>query len=175
LTIEYSSKRWTTVYPTEKKITICKTRKFTSIDLKRLCAHEVWRHVLRAANGHSQPLKIFAMGLPGYLSTVEGMVSYFEYKTGNMIPEMMRDYVARLIAVDSVVKGLSFRECFDILAGFAFTDDNVWNLCVRVYRGRGYVKDHVYLEGFYKVKEFADAGGDLKMLYVGKVGIEDLS
>ncbi len=174
-TIEYSSKRWTTVYPAEKKITICKTRKFASIDPKRLGVHEVGVHALRAANGHAQPLKIFATGLPGYLSTEEGLASYLEHKTGNTSPELMRDYAGRVIAVDSLCNGLSFRECFKILTkNYDLSDEHAWNLTVRAYRGGGYVKDHVYLEGYYKIKAFADTGGDLRMLYVGKFGIEDL-
>ncbi|NOQ55852.1 MAG: DUF1704 domain-containing protein [Nanohaloarchaea archaeon] len=172
--VEYSIKRLTTVYPAEKMITVGKDRLFSQIDPKRLGVHEVGVHVLRAANGHGQVLKIFATGLPGYLSTEEGLAAYLEQKTGNTCPERMRNYAGRVIAVDSVVNGLSFRECLDKLVSYRFTKDNAWDLTVRAYRGGGFVKDHVYLLGFEKVKEFEANGGDICDLYVGKVGIDDL-
>ena len=99
---------------------------------------------------------------------------YSEDKTGNINNQTMRNYAGRVIAVDSVVKELSFRDCFGALVDYDFTEDDAWNLTVRAYRGGGFIKDHVYLEGYYKVKEFAENGGDICDLYVGKVGIDDL-
>ena len=173
--VELSNKRLTTVYPAEKKITVCKDRKFAEIDLERLKVHEVGVHALRAANGYKQPLKIFALGLPGYLSTEEGLSSYFEELTNNASEETMRNYAARVIAVDSVCQELNFRQAFNRLKSYDLTDDQAWNLAIRAYRGGGYIKDHVYLDGYIKVKQFAEIEGDFDILYVGKVGIEDLS
>ncbi|MBI4152665.1 DUF1704 domain-containing protein [Candidatus Woesearchaeota archaeon] len=172
--VELSDKRLTTVYPAEKRITLCRTRKFGDKDPARLCVHEVGVHTLRAVNGYEQPLKIFALGLPGYLPTEEGLTSYFEEITGNSDSETIRDYAARVIAVDSVVKSLDFRQTFDRLKGYRLTDDQSWNLAVRAHRAGGYIKDHVYLEGLLRVRDFAKQGGDFKTLYVGKVGIDDL-
>ncbi len=172
--VEFSDKRLTTVYHAEKKITVCRDRKFAKIDTERLKVHEVGVHVLRAENGYEQSLKIFALGLPGYLPTEEGLTSYFEEITGNKNEETMRDYAARVIAVDSVCQGLNFRETFDRLKGYDLTDDQAWNLSVRAHRGGGYIKDHVYLDGYIRVKEFAEKDGDFDTLYVGKIGIGDL-
>jgi len=172
--VEFSIKNLTTVYPAEKRITVCRKRKFAEIDTKRLSIHEVGVHVLRAANGFEQPLKIFALGLPGYLSTEEGLTSYFEEITGNTSEEMMRDYAARVIAVDSVCQNLNFRQTFDRLKSYCLSNDQAWNLTVRAHRGGGYIKDHVYLDGNRKVKEFATTNGDFNKLYIGKIGIEDL-
>ena len=172
--LEFSEKRLTTTYPAEKKMTICQNRKFTKTDPQRLAIHEIGVHVLRAVNGYEQPLQIFAVELPGYLPTEEGMTSYFEEITGNSSPEIMRDYAARVIAVDSVCTGLDFKSTFDRVKSFNVTDDQAWNVSVRAHRGGGYIKDHVYLEGYLIVKEFAESGGDFKQLYVGKIGIADL-
>lgn len=172
--VEFSDKRLTTVYPAEKKITVCKDRKFAGVDSERLKVHEVGVHAVRAANGYEQPLKIFALGLPGYLPTEEGLTSYFEELTGNSSEEMMRDYAARVIAVDSVCKGLNFKQTFDKLKSYHFTDNQTWDLGVRAHRAGGYIKDHVYLDGYRQVKEFAGKEGDFKTLYVGKIGIGDL-
>lgn len=172
--VEFSDKKLTTVYPGERKITVCRDRKFAEIDPKRLSVHEVGVHVLRAANGYEQPLKIFALGLPGYLPTEEGLTSYFEELTGNTSEETMRDYAARVIAVDSVCRSLDFRQTFERLKSYDITDEQTWNLAVRAHRAGGYIKDHVYLDGNRRVKEFATKEGDFNMLYAGTVGIEDL-
>ena len=172
--VELSDKRLTTVYPSERKITVCRDRTFAKIDSERLSVHEVGVHVLRYVNGYEQPLKIFALGLPGYLSTEEGLTSYFEELTGNASEETMRDYAARVIAVDSVCGDLDFKQTFERLKEYDLTNGQAWNLAVRVHRAGGYIKDHVYLDGNRKVKEFVEKEGDLHALYAGTIGIEDL-
>ncbi|MBU0471830.1 MAG: DUF1704 domain-containing protein [Nanoarchaeota archaeon] len=170
-----SRKQLTTVNAVEKNITVCGyKRKFTKMDIKRLPVHEVGVHALRASNGYEQPLNVFATGLPGYLPTEEGLTSYFEEITGNSGDEMLRNYAARVIAVDSVCQNLSFRETFNRLKNYEFSDDEAWKLSVRAHRGGGYVKDHVYLQGLLMIKEFMKSGNDIKPLFVGKVGVNDL-
>nr|MCK4929591.1 DUF1704 domain-containing protein [Nanoarchaeota archaeon] len=172
--VEYSDKRMTTVYSAEKKVTVCEHRYFAEIDPERLGVHEIGVHALRAANGYEQPLKIFALGLPEYLPTEEGLASYSEEITGNTSDEIIRDYAARVIAVDSVCQELDFRQTFDRLKSYDLSDDQAWKLSLRAHRGGGYVKDHVYLDGLLKVREFVQEDGDFKTLYTGKFGIDDL-
>lgn len=173
--VEFSDKWLTTTYSAKKKITICKDRKFAKINLRGLAIHEVGVHVLRAANGYRQPLKIFAIGLPTYLSTEEGLSMYFEEITGNTNNEMLRNYAARVVAVDSLLRDLTFRKTFEKLKSYNFSDEQAWNLTLRAFRGGGYIRDHVYLEGYIQVKDFAQKKGDFKALYVGKIGIKDLT
>jgi len=172
--VEFSEERLTTVYPGERKITVCRDRKFAKNDPKRLVVHEVGVHVTRAANGFEQPLQIFGIGLPGYMSTGEGMALYFEKLTGTSSDEVMRNYAGRVVAVDSLCNNLDFRQTFERLKTYKFTDDQAWGLTVRGHRGGGFVKDHIYLKGYLEVKDFAKKDGDFKNLYVGKVGIKDL-
>lgn len=172
--VEFANKKLTSVYPAEKKITVCQNRKFTEVDSGRLIVHEIGVHILRAANGYRQPLKIFAIGLPGYLSTEEGLALYFEELTGWVDKEKMKDYAARVIAVDSVYQGLDFRETFGRLKSYDLSDNQAWDLAVRVYRGGGYIKDHIYFDGFLKIKEFAKKDGNFRLLYLGKIGIGHL-
>jgi len=172
--VEFSDKKLTSVYSSEKKVTIFRERKFSKTDTARLVVHEIGVHVLRAANGYQQSLKIFAVGLAGYLSTEEGLALYAEELAGMMSKEKIRDYAARVIAVDSVCQKLNFRETFNRLKKYDLTDNQAWSLSVRAHRGGGYVKDHLYLDGFKKIKDFAQKDGDFKTLYVGKVGTKDL-
>jgi uncharacterized protein (TIGR02421 family) len=172
--VEFSDKKLTTVYSAEKKITVCKNRKFTKGDPARLVIHEVGVHILRAANGYEQPLKVLAIGLPGYLPTEEGLALYFEELTGNMNEQKMRDYAARVIGVEAVCQKLDFRQTFNRLKNYGLTDSQAWGTAVRVHRGGGFVKDQVYLKGLLKIKEFAQKDGDFKTLYVGKIGTKDL-
>lgn len=168
--VEFSNKRLTTIYAAEKKITVCENREFAALDKPRLKVHEVGVHALRAANGFNQDLNIFATGLPGYLPTEEGMATYFEQQTNTSSPEILRDYAARVIAVNSVCEGNEFKKTYNILRNYDLTEDQAWNLSVRAHRAGGFIKDHVYLQGKFDVEEFAQEG-DLSILYVGKIGL----
>ncbi len=168
------SERWLTRTKYTKKIFVCERRKFSKLDVLRLPVHEVGVHAVRYENGYLQPLKIFGFGFPGFLSTEEGLATYFEEKTGNSSNQIFRNYAGRVVAIDCLRRELDFRDCYLQLKGYNFCDDDAWSLAVRVYRGGGFVKDHVYLEGYLQVKNFVNEGGDLKKLYVGKVGLDDL-
>jgi len=168
------SEKWFTSTKNIKRISICENRLFSDLDVHRLPVHEVGVHAVRYANAYLQPLHIFVFGFPDFLSTEEGLATLFEEATGNMNPMYFRNYAGRVIAVDCLHRNLDFRGCFMVMKDYGFSDDDAWNLCVRVYRGGGFVKDHVYLEGYVKVKKFYEGGGDLKKLLLGKVGIEDI-
>jgi len=171
--VKYSKKRLTSTKHT-KKILVCRERMFSGVDVDRLVVHEIGVHAVRYANGHLQPLRIFGFGFPDFLRTEEGMATYFEELTGNLSGEVLRNYAGRVIAVDCLRRGLDFRDCFEELVKCGFVEEDSWNLSVRAYRGGGFGKDHVYLEGYLMVKKFAENGGDFKKLYVGKVGLDDL-
>jgi len=172
--VKLVDKRLTTVYSSVKEITLSEKRKFSESDRISGVIHEVEVHVLRAANGYEQPLKILATGLPGYLPTEEGLGLYFEELIGAMSGQKLRSNAAKVIAVDSVCRGLTFRQAFARLKSRGFGDNQAWELTLRAYRGGGYVKDHVYLSGYLKVKDFAQKDGDFETLYLGKIGINDL-
>ena len=171
--VKYSKKRLTRTKHT-RKILVCEERMFSKLDVSRLPVHEVEVHAMRYENGYFQPLKIFGYGFPDFLRTEEGLATYFEELTGNSSGQIFRNYAGRVMAIDCLKRGLNFRECFFELKKYNFSDDEAWNLAVRVYRGGGFVKDHVYLEGYLMVKRFVLEGGDLKKLFVGKVGLDDL-
>ncbi len=173
--VELSDKWLTTVYAEDSKITVCKNRFFKKSDINRFRVHEVGVHAVRAANGHEQDFKIFVIGTPEYLQTEEGMAMYFEEKTGNLDNELLRDYAGRVFSVYSVIKGYDFRDCFEWLKGFGFSDEQAWRLTIRAYRGGGFVKDHIYLKGYLEVKDFGNKENifAFKTLFAGKFGIKE--
>lgn len=162
------------VSPTTRTITISKYKKYSPEALKRLIVHEINVHVFRAENGFEQPLKMFGVELPDYLATEEGIAAFFEKKYHLASPASNIRFPLRVIAIDAVNNNLTFRECFEKLKSFGIDSDTCWETTYRAFRGGGYLKDHVYLEGYYKVKEFLKNGGNLDDLYVGKIGLKHL-
>ena len=170
-----STKWGTTVTEINKDITVCGyKRMFTESDKIKQPAHELTGHMFRSANGYEQLFEVMATGTPGYLKTEEGISKYLEEKTGSLTPEVMRKCAAHVLATDSVLQGLAFRQTFDRLKDFEVDDEMAWHTSLRSHRGGGYIKEHVYLEGYLMIKEFVKTDGDFKSLYLGKIGIHDL-
>ena len=175
--IEFSEKPEVTVSPLKKRITIGKNRKFSEKDIRRLIEHEIGVHALRAENGSLQPLEIFVAGFPGYLKTEEGFALYREEVTKLLDNKKLREYAARVIAVDMVYNGYEFKQIFEKLKSYGFSDEEGWNITYRALRAGGFCKDHIYLEGLREIEEFLEKGNKkkkLKLLYVGKIGLNDL-
>jgi uncharacterized protein (TIGR02421 family) len=145
---------------------------FSSLQKDALIAHEIGAHVLRSENGRSQELSVLASGCLSYMSTEEGLAVYAQEKTDTLPLWVQQHHAARVIAVNSVHSGNSFHQTYDLLMAYGvFTEQEAFLLCVRVYRGGGYLKDHIYARGYSEVKEYLEAGGRLEDLYVGKIGI----
>ncbi|MFQ5621684.1 MAG: tyrosine/phenylalanine carboxypeptidase domain-containing protein [Candidatus Nanoarchaeia archaeon] len=177
-TVVYSPKYITTVTTTEKKIAVCEDKKFGIGDCERLCVHEVNVHVLRSANGAKQPFGIFGLGCPGYKDTEEGLAAYCEELTETGTTIGLRKYAARAMAVHMMETGLSLQDTYEELKQYKAFEGakagDVWGICVRVYRSGGFFKDHLYLKGYLDVKRFHEGGGDLSLLWIGKIGLNDL-
>lgn len=158
---------------------INKNRKFSDDDLKRLIVHEIGTHIARAENGKKQKYAIFSYGLPNYLETEEGLAVYNE-KINNLLTNTnLKHYAGRVIAVDLALEN-SFSITYNELLQY-FNKEFAWNLALRAKRGLidtgkkgGFTKDYVYLKGYYMIKDFVEKGGNVKDLYVGKIGIEHL-
>ncbi len=176
--IVFDPKHATTVYPAEKKITICKDRKFAQGEARRLRIHEIETHALRAHNGGQRPYAIFALGFPQYLATEEGLATYAEELNGLLDKRTLRKYAARVIATDFLQKGATMQDTFNHLTQYpAFAEAKgrgIWDIVLRIYRSGGYFKDHVYLEGYLDVKAWVERGGDVRKLWVGKIGLKDV-
>ena len=161
------------VYVNSRTIIIPSNHKRHQGIIKQLRVHEVGVHALRSHNGGQQPLEI-CKGTPGYLKTEEGLAMYCEELTGNLGPNRFRGIAGLALTVDNFYNGVPFKKAFDFLRDHNFTEDDTWRITSRVYKGGGFAKDHWYLSGYLEVCDFVGEGGDLKELYVGKVGIKDL-
>ncbi|MBU4502966.1 MAG: DUF1704 domain-containing protein [Nanoarchaeota archaeon] len=161
----------------EKILYINTGRKFSDHDLKRLVVHEIGTHVTRAENGRKQKYNLFYLGFPGYAMTEEGLAVYNEDRSGLLSNEVLKKYAGRVVAVDLALKN-SFSTVYNYLLEF-FDKEDAWTLALRVKRGisntsrpGAFTKDHIYLSGFYLIKDFVRKGGNLKSLYVGKIGVQ---
>jgi uncharacterized protein (TIGR02421 family) len=145
---------------------------FSQNELQYLAEHEIGVHMVTTMNAANNKLKIFSIGLPINTRTGEGMAILAEYLSGNLTMKRLRELALRVIAVDLMCNGADFKECFNSIVQDYKTDTNMaYNLVTRVYRGGGFTKDYLYLNGFSKLFKFWQEGNDLTPLLVGKTSI----
>lgn len=152
--------------------------RFRHRDLDRLVVHEIDVHVQRTVNGQAQALRCFETGLPDSLATEEGLAMQAEQRAGVANPGVLSRQVAVVKAID-LGRTIGFRELYEHLSqevGSALA----WGIGLRIKRGLAhpgrpgvYAKDSVYLSGWKQVGDWLEAGGDIRQLYVGKVGLHD--
>lgn len=165
--------------PTRRILELRKKERFGRLYAYRLAVHEIATHALRAENGRQHDLSIFSRGLPNYLATEEGLAAYNEERAGVMTTDILRNYAGRVYAVhisqqeDMVNTYAALREYFDKQTAF--------KLALRAKRGLGSgeqtggcTKDYVYLHGYMQIKDYVANGKDLKPLYAGKIGLDDI-
>ncbi len=152
-----------------------KNHKFSDNQIKVLANHEIGVHLVTTHNGKNQPLKIFSNGFVNNTETQEGLAVFSEYMSNNLTMRRMKELAHRVIAADSLIKGYSFADTFDLLFNQYKVDRNTaWQITLRVHRGGGFTKDFLYLTGLKKVYDFYRNGEDLSLLLTGKVTVEDL-
>lgn len=165
------------VFPENRIIKINKNAKFSQNDIERLIVHELGTHVLRSENGIQQPYKIFSIISEKNLYTEEGLATVNEEIANVLDKRTFRIYAGRVLAVyESLNK--SFYEVFcEIKKYFSFED--ALYIVSRTKRGiedtskkGAFVKDYVYLYGYYKVKEFIK-NNPIEDLYIGSIDINE--
>lgn len=152
--------------------------RFKSRDLRRLVAHEVDVHVMRAHNGQRQALRCFSTGLPGSLATEEGLALMAEERMGAASPGVLNRQAVVVEAID-LARTMGFREVYNHISQ-RHSPGLAWGVCLRIKRGLAnpgepgvYAKDSVYLRGRMLVHQWLADGNDVRHLYVGKVGVSD--
>lgn len=133
-------------------------------------AHEIGTHALTYYNGRQQPLSEFYTGMAGYEPMQEGIAVIAEYLVGGLDPGRLRLLAGRVVAVELLTNGAEFIETFRALyRDHGFSEGTAFNITMRVYRGGGFTKDAVYLDGLTKVLTYLAEGHDLERLYLGKI------
>lgn len=100
-------------------------------------------------------------------------------QSGCLYPHTLKICALRVLAIDAALR-LSFYDTYQQLLPYV-TKGAAYNITQRVKRGLedtaqpgGYTKDFVYLSGRQAVREYADAGGSLELLFVGKIVLEQV-
>ncbi|HET6498270.1 MAG TPA: tyrosine/phenylalanine carboxypeptidase domain-containing protein [Coriobacteriia bacterium] len=133
-----------------------------------LIQHEIGTHVLTHHNGSLQPLRLLAVGLPGYEAQQEGLAVLAEYLSGGLDPGRLRILAARVLAVDALVAGAEFVDVFRLVRARGFSQRASYTVAARVFRGGGFTKDAMYLHGLVGILRYVREGGEFERLFVGK-------
>jgi uncharacterized protein (TIGR02421 family) len=138
--------------------------------LDALLAHEVSVHLLTWFNGSTQGLSIFRTGLAQYEGVQEGLGVFAEWAVGGLTFTRARLLAGRVIAVDAMLRGAGFVDCFDLLArDRGFRPATAFSIAARVYRSGGFAKDAIYLRGFKAVIDAVAKGAELDPFWLGKI------
>ncbi|MGB1384723.1 MAG: tyrosine/phenylalanine carboxypeptidase domain-containing protein [Flavobacteriales bacterium] len=120
-------------------------------------------------NARLQPLKLLRIGTAISTKTQEGLAVLSEYLSGNTTMRRLKELAARVVAVDMMVRGADVVETYrHLTTQVHMKPDDAWTLTTRVYRGGGFTKDHLYLQGFREVLSLWESGADLSPLLIGK-------
>ncbi|MBI2634822.1 DUF1704 domain-containing protein [Candidatus Peregrinibacteria bacterium] len=162
------------------RLFVKKSAKFTKERIEALIVHEIETHILTAENGKMQPYEIFNRGLANYLKTQEGLAVYNVEQQQNAPFEKNHKAMAHVLAIDMALKG-TFIEVFDKLLNLNFSKEQAFRSALKSKRGfmdtgrkGAFTKDYIYYYGYHEIKSFAQKGGDLKKLYIGKLDVADL-
>ncbi|MEX2596138.1 MAG: flavohemoglobin expression-modulating QEGLA motif protein [Salibacteraceae bacterium] len=157
------------VINSKKLLLLKKGAKFTQTRLNALLNHEIGVHMVTTMNAQDQPLRFLSLGLPRNTYTQEGLAIMSELLSGCLSIGRLKELALRVLAVQSLTQGNDFKSTFEMLRDtHQVSDEKLFYLTTRVYRGGGFTKDYLYLRGFRKVLDMRDRGVKLDNLFLGK-------
>ncbi len=143
--------------------------------LSATLSHEIGTHVLTYHNGIQQPFSQLYSGMAGYEELQEGLAVLGEYFSDGLTHDRLVILAARVIAVDSIIKGASFVETYNVLTDeYGIYPHSAFYTTMRVYRGGGYTKDMIYLRGLLHLLQLISKDIDFNLLFTGKISFEYL-
>lgn len=152
---------------------IKKNTKFSKNQLLTLANHEIGVHLVTTYNGIEQPLKIFSNGFPRNVETQEGLAVFSEYMSGALTLGRLKILAYRVLASDSLIKGCSFSDTFDLIHGtYKLNRNDAFAITMRVHRGGGFTKDRLYLSGLEKIFKRYQREESMDTLLTGKVTMD---
>ena len=139
-----------------------------------LLQHEIGTHIVTHINGSCQPMRLLGAGLAGYDETQEGLAVLAEHLAGGLTARRLRQLAARVVAVHQMCAGASFPAVHRTLLDSGVSRREAFTITMRVFRSGGLTKDAVYLRGLRDVVGYVGAGGDLGVLWLGKMALTDV-
>lgn len=156
-------------------IKINSSAQVSTTEAHALAHHELGVHLLTTLNARNQPLKILSMGCPVNTLTQEGLAILSEFLAGHMSVSRLRILALRVLAVKSMIQEKDFRTTFMYLKEqYQVPDQQAFTITTRVYRGGGFTKDYVYLQGFHQMLNLYETADNFNHLLVGKTSAEYL-
>ena len=148
-------------------------RRFSLREARRLTAHEVFGHLVVAANARAQSLRLLQIGLAGSFADQEGIALYLEEALGLLCGDRMRTLAARVMATVQLHGGASFGDTARmLLRDHGFSAQAAIAVAERAYRGGGVARDAGYLAGFLRVRRAIRRGdASLDELRRGRVSL----
>lgn len=165
----------------DKRIFIRTGASFSEQHIDSLVAHEIETHVLTAENGAMQPHEIFRRGFANYLDTQEGLAIYNQLRV--LTPHHEKRYLhAKGVLAVAYAMEHSFADTRKyLLEELGLKPGKALMKTIDLKRGMGrteepgaFTKALSYFRGYRAIEQYARDGGDMKMLYIGKIAIEDL-
>lgn len=142
---------------------------FSGSRITALLNHEIGVHMVTTKNAELQPLKFLSIGLPQNTHTQEGLAIMSELKSGCLTITRLKELAMRVLGVDMMAKGYDFKSTFHALSEKStMNHDKLYYLVARIYRGGGFTKDYLYLNGFRKMLRLEDSGISSDNLFLGK-------
>lgn len=159
-----------------ERIVFLAERNFGERETTRLVAHELYGHLVAAANGRAQPLGVLKLGTAGSFADQEGVSLCLEEESGAMDGARLRTLAARVVVTHGMHSGASFGECaLGLVRDHGLDVRDAVRTAERAFRGGGVARDAAYLVGWLRVRA-AVARGDVALdeLRVGRVGLADV-
>ncbi|MDD3302902.1 MAG: DUF1704 domain-containing protein [Candidatus Gracilibacteria bacterium] len=156
---------------------------FREEELDGIIAHEIGIHLVRYLNGRKTGWNILESGTANYIETEEGLAVYNSLK---YFPENYeKNAMYQNYYLIEMSKNLDFKDlaeiCFklkgnDYVKVFKTTTrfkKGILNTSIK-NTGAFFSKDKVYLDGYIKVKNWIEKGGNIEKLMIGKIKLDDL-
>lgn len=154
--------------------------KYSAKSLRNKLNHEIQTHFLRRYNQQLQTWDLDCENRSPreFRLTEEGLANLHSYieRPDQIFKKTYLNYFASYLA-----QKVSFSELYSELIKIGCTQILAWNLTVKQKRGLndtsqpgGFSKNHIYFEGLVKVWQWIVTGGNPKLLYAGRVSIEEI-
>lgn len=138
---------------------------------RALVQHEIGVHIVTYHNGVKQPLRLLRSGLSSYDELQEAFGALSEHLVGGLTAARMRTLAARVLAARMTEHRTHFVDIFRRLTReYGFSDSGAFHITARVHQSGGFTRDQIYLRGLRYLLNYLSSGGELKPLYLGKLG-----